>query len=119
MNRVLWGVFYVILTGILLYFFIKEKVIVEWLKEKEKNIADRLTSKGDLGKMKKTADILTVEHIIVLALLFWKIMESGQDLDFSFKRNIIMVVFALNIGVLVLRKKQEWAFVVNALLLVL
>ena len=37
MNLVLWGVFYVILTGILLYFFIKEKVIVEWLKEKEKS----------------------------------------------------------------------------------
>ena len=119
MNLVLWGVFYVILTGILLYFFIKEKVIVEWLKEKEKNIADRLASKGDLSKMKKTADIITVVHIIILALLFWKIMDSGQDLDFSFKRNIIMVVFALNAGVLILRKKQEWAFVVNALLLVL
>ena len=117
MNLVLWGVFYVILTGILLYFFIKEKVIVEWLKEKEKNIADRLASKGDLGKMKKTADIITVVHIIILALLFWKIMDSGQDLDFSFKRNIIMVVFALNAGVLILRKKQEWAFVVNALVL--
>jgi signal peptidase I len=119
MNIVLWGIFYVILTGILLYFFIKEKVIVEWLKGKEKNIAEKLTSKGDLGKMKKTADILTVVHIIILALLFWKIMESGQDLDFAFKKNIIMVVFALNAGVLILRKKQEWAFVVNALLLVL
>ena len=119
MNIVLWGVFYVVLTGILLYFFIKEKVIVEWLKGKEKNIADKLVSKGDLGKMKKTADILTVVHLIILALLFFKIMESGQDLEFAFKKNIIMVVFALNAGVLVLRKKQEWAFVVNALLLVL
>lgn len=119
MNIIFWGIFYVILTVILLYFFVKEKVIIEWLKEKEKKIAEKFVAKGDTAKLKKIGDIITALHIILLLLLFWKIWESGQDLEFSFKANIIKAVFILNMGVLVLRKKQSWAFVVNALLLVL
>ena len=119
MNIILWGIFYLVLTGVLLYFFIKEKVIVEWLKNKEKIISDKLAYNSDKKKFKTIADVITVIHIIMTGYFFYIIRQSGEDLDFPFKVKIIFAVFIINFIVLILRKKQSWAFIINALLLVL
>ncbi len=119
MNIILWGIFYLILTGVLLYFFVKEKVIVEWLKDKEQKIADKLAYNGDKKKFKTIADVITVIHLVMTGYFFYIIKQSGEDLDFPFKVKIIFGVFIINFIVLVLRKKQSWAFIINALLLVL
>ena len=119
MNIVLWGAFYLVLTGILVYFFIKEKFIVEWLKNKEEKIAKKLDYTGEKKKLIPVANILTFIHILLAAFFFYMIIKSGEDLEFGFKKIIIFGIFGLNFAVLALRKKQSWGFIANALLLAL
>ena len=38
MNVLLWGVFYLIATLFLLYFFVKEKKVIHWIRVKEDEI---------------------------------------------------------------------------------
>ena len=42
MNIVLWGIFYIIATAFLLYFFLKEKQVIDYIRDKEDKIIKKI-----------------------------------------------------------------------------
>ena len=42
MNILLWGVFYLVATLFLLYFFVKEKQVIHWIRVKEDEILKKV-----------------------------------------------------------------------------
>ena len=43
MNILLWGAFYIIATLFLLYFFIREKQVIQWIRMKEDETLKKVT----------------------------------------------------------------------------
>ena len=43
MNMLLWGVFYLIATLFLLFFFFKEKQVIHWIRTKEDEILQKVS----------------------------------------------------------------------------
>ena len=59
MNILLWGAFYIIATLFLLYFFIREKQVIQWIRMKE----DETLKKVSLEKSDKNfmaGNVLTI-----------------------------------------------------------
>ena len=79
MNVLLWGVFYLIATLFLLYFFVKEKKVIHWIRVKE----DEILKKISLGKNQKNimaGNLLTGAALIVTAVFLVIVDKSLGNL---------------------------------------
>ena len=117
MNRLLWGAFYIIATLFLLYFFIREKQVIQWIRIKE----DETLQKVSLEKSDKNfmvGNVLTIVALIITAV-FLVVVDKSKDPNIWIKVWGIYGVFALNTIVYVLRKQHEWIFLLNLIMLFL
>ena len=117
MNILLWGAFYIIATLFLLYFFIREKQVIQWIRIKE----DETLQKVSLEKSDKNfmvGNVLTIVALIITAV-FLVVVDKSKDPNIWIKVWGIYGVFALNTIVYVLRKQHEWIFLLNLIMLFL
>ncbi len=117
MNILLWGAFYIIATLFLLYFFIREKQVIQWIRMKE----DETLKKVSLEKSDKNfmaGNVLTIVALVVTAV-FFVIVDKSKDPNIWIKVWGIYGVFGVNIIVYVLRKQHEWVFLLNLIMLFL
>lgn len=117
MNILLWGVFYLVATLFLLYFFVKEKQVIHWIRVKE----DEILKKVSLEKNQKNVmigNIFTVVALIVSAV-FFVIVDKTEDPNIWIKIWGIYAIFGLNVIVYVFRKQHEWIFLSNLIMMFL
>ena len=117
MNILLWGVFYLVATLFLLYFFFKEKQVIHWIRVKE----DEILKKVSLEKNQKNAmigNLFTVVALIVSAV-FFVIVDKTEDPNIWIKIWGIYAIFGLNVIVYVFRKQHEWIFLSNLIMMFL
>ena len=117
MNILLWGAFYIIATLFLLYFFIREKQVIQWIRIKE----DETLQKVSLEKSDKNfmvGNVLTIVALIITAV-FLVVVDKSKDPNIWIKVWGIYGVFALNTIVYVLKKQHEWIFLLNLIMLFL
>ena len=119
MNILLWGIFYIITSIILLYFFLREKQVVNFIRKKEDDILKNIPI-GDEGEGKriKLGNIITVLGIAVSVIFFFIV---DKELDYVIKLKIwgIYGMFILNMIFLVMREQHEWIFLSNLIMLFL
>lgn len=117
MNMLLWGVFYLVATLFLLYFFVKEKQVIHWIRVKE----DEILKKVSLEKNQKNAmigNLFTIVALIVSAV-FFVIVDKTEDPNIWIKIWGIYAIFGLNFIVYVFRKQHEWIFLSNIIMMFL
>ena len=117
MNILLWGVFYFVATLFLLYFFVKEKQVIHWIRVKE----DEILKKVSLEKNQKNAmigNLFTVVALVVSAV-FFVIVDKTEDPNIWIKIWGIYAIFGLNVIVYVFRKQHEWIFLSNLIMMFL
>lgn len=117
MNMLLWGVFYLAATLFLLYFFVKEKQVIHWIRVKE----DEILKKVSLEKNQKNAmigNLFTIVALIVSAV-FFVIVDKTEDPNIWIKIWGIYAIFGLNFIVYVFRKQHEWIFLSNLIMMFL
>ena len=117
MNILLWGVFYLVATLFLLYFFFKEKQVIHWIRVKE----DEILKKVSLEKNQKNAmigNLFTIVALIVSAV-FFVIVDKTEDPNIWIKIWGIYAIFGLNVIVYVFRKQHEWIFLSNLIMMFL
>ena len=79
MNILLWGAFYIIATLFLLYFFIREKQVIQWIRIKE----DETLQKVSLEKSDKNfmvGNVLTIVALIITAVFLVVVDKSLGNL---------------------------------------
>ena len=102
MNIILWVVFYTISTTFLLYFFLKEKQVVEFIRGKEDKILKKVYSESQKkDKNNLLGNIITVISIIITVIFFF-IVDRTPDFTIKIKNWGIYGVFAINIILLFL-----------------
>ena len=117
MNILLWGAFYIIATLFLLYFFIREKQVIQWIRMKEDETLKKVSlDRSDRNFM--AGNVLTIVALVVAAV-FFVIVDKSKDPNIWIKVWGIYGVFGLNIVVYVLRKQHEWIFLLNLIMLFL
>ena len=117
MNIILWVVFYTISTTFLLYFFLKEKQVVEFIRGKEDKILKKVYSESQKkDKNNLLGNIITVISIIITVIFFF-IVDRTPDFTIKIKNWGIYGVFAINIIFYVLRKEHEWIFLLNLVMM--
>ena len=119
MNILLWGIFYIITSIILLYFFLREKQVVNFIRKKEDDILKNIPI-GDEGEGKriKLGNIITVLGIAV-SVIFFFIVDKEPDYVIKLKIWGIYGMFILNMIFLVMREQHEWIFLSNLIMLFL
>jgi len=117
MNTLLWGAFYIIATLFLLYFFIREKQVIQWIRMKEDDTLKKVSlERSDRNFM--AGNVLTIVALVVAAV-FFVIVDKSKDPNIWIKVWGIYGVFGVNIIVYVLRKQHEWVFLLNLIMLFL
>lgn len=117
MNILLWGAFYIIATLFLLYFFIREKQVIQWIRMKEDETLKKVSlERSDRNFM--AGNVLTIVALVVTAV-FFVIVDKSKDPNIWIKVWGIYGVFGVNIIVYVLRKQHEWVFLLNLIMLFL
>ena len=117
MNTLLWGAFYIIATLFLLYFFIREKQVIQWIRMKEDETLKKVSlDRSDRNFM--AGNVLTIVALVVAAV-FFVIVDKSKDPNIWIKVWGIYGVFGVNIIVYVLRKQHEWVFLLNLIMLFL
>lgn len=117
MNILLWGAFYIIATLFLLYFFIREKQVIQWIRIKEDETLEKVSlERSDRNFM--AGNVLTIVALVVAAV-FFVIVDKSKDPNIWIKVWGIYGVFGVNIIVYVLRKQHEWVFLLNLIMLFL
>ena len=117
MNILLWGAFYIIATLFLLYFFIREKQVIQWIRMKEDETLKKVSlDRSDRNFM--AGNVLTIVALVVAAV-FFVIVDKSKDPNIWIKVWGIYGVFGVNIIVYVLRKQHEWVFLLNLIMLFL
>ena len=117
MNILLWGTFYIIATLFLLYFFIREKQVIQWIRMKEDETLEKVSlERSDRNFM--AGNVLTIVALVVAAV-FFVIVDKSKDPNIWIKVWGIYGVFGVNIIVYVLRKQHEWVFLLNLIMLFL
>ena len=119
MNILFWGIFYIITSIILLYFFLREKQVVNFIRKKEDDILKNIPI-GDEGEGKriKLGNIITVLGIAV-SVIFFFIVDKEPDYVIKLKIWGIYGMFILNMIFLVMREQHEWIFLSNLIMLFL
>ena len=117
MNILLWGIFYLVTAAFLVYFFFKEKEVIDFIKAKE----DLLLNKISLEKNEKNVmigNIITIIGLIVTVIFFF-ISDRTPDANVGIKIIGVYGMFALNLIFFVLREQHEWIFMGNIVMLIL
>jgi len=117
MNMLLWGVFHLIATLFLLFFFFKEKQVIHWIRTKE----DEILQKVSLERSDRSfiaGNILTIVALIITSV-FFVIVDKTPDSDIFIKVWGILGVFIINLIIYVLRRQHEWIFLLNLVMLFL
>ena len=117
MNMLLWGVFYLIATLFLLFFFFKEKQVIHWIRTKEDEILQKVSlERSDRNFI--AGNILTIVALIITSV-FFVIVDKTPDSDIFIKVWGILGVFIINLIIYVLRRQHEWIFLLNLVMLFL
>lgn len=117
MNILLWGAFYIIATLFLLYFFIREKQVIQWIRMKEDETLEKVSlERSDRNFM--AGNVLTIVALVVAAV-FFVIVDKSKDPNIWIKVWGIYGVFGLNTVIYVFRKQHEWIFLLNLIMLFL
>ena len=117
MNMILWTIFYLIVSLILMYFFFKEKYVINLLRVKE----DEILKKVSLEKNEKNimiGNVLTIVALVVMAI-FFILIDRTPDSIIRIKLWGIYGVFILNVVFYVLRAEHEWIFLGNLVMMFL
>ena len=117
MNMILWTIFYIIVSLILMYFFFKEKYVINLLRVKE----DEILKKVSLEKNEKNimiGNVLTIVALVVTAI-FFILIDRTPDSIIRIKLWGIYGVFILNVVFYVLRVEHEWIFLGNLIMMFL
>ena len=117
MNMILWTIFYLIVSLILMYFFFKEKYVINLLRIKE----DEILKKVSLEKNEKNimiGNVLTIVALVVTAI-FFILIDRTPDSIIRIKLWGIYGVFILNVVFYVLRAEHEWIFLGNLVMMFL
>ena len=117
MNMILWTIFYLVVSLILMYFFFKEKYVINLLRVKE----DEILKKVSLEKNEKNimiGNVLTIAALIVTAI-FFILIDRTPDSIIRIKLWGIYGVFILNVVFDVLRAEHEWIFLGNLVMMFL
>ena len=117
MNMILWTIFYLIVSLILMYFFFKEKYVINLLRVKE----DEILKKVSLEKNEKNimiGNVLTIVALVVTAI-FFILIDRTPDSIIRIKLWGIYGVFILNVVFYVLRAEHEWIFLGNLVMMFL
>ena len=117
MNMILWTIFYLIVSLILMYFFFKEKYVINLLRVKE----DEILKKVSLEKNEKNimiGNVLTIVALVVTAI-FFILIDRTPDSIIRIKLWGIYGVFILNVVFYVLRVEHEWIFLGNLIMMFL
>ena len=69
MKILLWVIFYLITSVFLLYFFVKEKKVIGFIRKKEDDVLKKVPLQSD-GKNITLGNILTLVALVVTALFF-------------------------------------------------
>ena len=114
---ILWTIFYLIVSLILMYFFFKEKYVINLLRVKE----DEILKKVSLEKNEKNimiGNVLTIVALVVTAI-FFILIDRTPDSIIRIKLWGIYGVFILNVVFYVLRVEHEWIFLGNLIMMFL
>ena len=114
---ILWTIFYLIVSLILMYFFFKEKYVINLLRVKE----DEILKKVSLEKNEKNimiGNVLTIVALVVTAI-FFILIDRTPDSIIKIKLWGIYGVFILNVVFYVLRVEHEWIFLGNLIMMFL
>ena len=117
MNMILWTIFYLVVSLILMYFFFKEKYVINLLRIKE----DEILKKVSLEKNEKNimiGNVLTIVALVVTAI-FFILIDRTPDSIIRIKLWGIYGVFILNVVFYVLRAEHEWIFLGNLVMMFL
>ena len=117
MNMILWTIFYLIVSLILMYFFFKEKYVINLLRIKE----DEILKKVSLEKNEKNimiGNVMTIVALVVTAI-FFILIDRTPDSIIRIKLWGIYGVFILNVVFYVLRAEHEWIFLGNLVMMFL
>ena len=117
MNILLWGIFYLVTAVFLVYFFFKEKEVIDFIKVKEDLLLNKISLEEN-EKNVKTGNIITVAGLIVTVIFFF-ISDRTPDANVGIKIIGIYGMFILNVVFLVLRAQHEWIFMGNIVMLIL
>ena len=120
MNVVIWGAIYVVLSVMLGLFLFKEKQIIEFFKEKEKIMAEKIenVTTEKKSKDKTLGDILTFIGIIIL-FVFFLLVDKTPDSTMPIKNMVIYIVFGAILINLIIRKSHELMILISAVMLIL
>ena len=119
MNIFLWGVFYTITSIFLIYFFLREKKVIDFVRKKEDGILKGIELEEE-GKEKRirTGNILTVAGLATTAVFFF-LVDKTPDPMIQIKNWGIYGIFAVNIVFLALREQHEWILMGNLVMMFL
>ena len=120
MNIVMWTAIYIVLSVMLGLFLFKEKQIIEFFKEKEKKIAEKIENVSEEKKLKSKTlgDILTLIGIVVL-FVFFLLVDKTPDSTMPIKIMVIYIVFGAILINLIIRKFHEYMILISAVMLIL
>lgn len=115
LDKILWGIFYVITAVIILFFLFKEKKVTEILE----NISDAFSSRIEIKKeINKNVIIgLNIFNCFVVGGIFIFFVDKTASDILPLKQIALYVVVIANIVLLLLNKKKEYLFVLNIIML--
>ena len=117
MNILLWGIFYLVTAAFLVYFFFKEKEVIDFVKAKEDAVLNKISLEEN-DKNLMIGNVVTVIGLLVTALFFY-ISDRAPDPNVGIKIIGVYGMFALNLIFFVLREQHEWIFMGNIVMLIL
>ncbi len=119
MNIFLWGVFYLITSIFLGYFFLKEKDVIDFIAGKEDSILKRVPA-GEENKKKRfmAGNVITILALLITARFFF-LVDRTPDPLIEIKNWGIYGIFGLNLLFFVLRQQHEWIFMGNLVMMFL
>ena len=117
MNILLWGIFYLVTAVFLVYFFFKEKEVIDFIKVKEDLLLNKISLEEN-EKNVKTGNIITVAGLIVTVIFFF-ISDRTPDANVGIKIIGVYAMFILNAVFFLLRAQHEWIFMGNIVMLIL
>ena len=117
MNMLLWGIFYLVVSLFLLYFFFREKQVIHWIRVKEDEVLQKISLERN-NRNFMVGNVLTIIALIVTAV-FFAIVDKSKDPNIWIKVWGIYGVFAINVIIYTSRKQHEWMFLLNLIMLFL
>ncbi|MBB1535021.1 MAG: signal peptidase I, partial [Leptotrichia sp.] len=117
MKILLWVIFYLITSVFLLYFFVREKKVIGFIRKKEDDVLKKVPLQSD-GKNITLGNILTLVALVVTAL-FFVLVDKTYDQTIVIKIWGVYGIFILNLVFYVMKKEHEWIFLGNLVMMLL